>query len=110
MDFGVMIPDPKTKQLCYYIRIRKADAKGDLSDTVELTVSGGLYAVFDTPVSSQHDFVTEIRATWKWIYETWLPQSGYQRGDGFELECYTESDRSFTERIYIPLKSRKKEI
>ncbi|MCH5350163.1 MAG: AraC family transcriptional regulator [Oscillospiraceae bacterium] len=102
-DFGVMLWNPQTENLDYYIGIRTDEAKGDTADTIGLDISGGLYAVFDTPPASQHDFVTVIRRTWEWIYQKWLPQSGYRRGDGFEFESYVESSRKYSERIYVPL-------
>lgn len=105
-DYGAMVWNSEKAGLDYYIGIRKDEALGDISDTVTLNIAGGLYAVFDTPPASQHDFVGIIRRTWDWIYKFWLPQSGYGRADGYELERYTESSREYTERIYIPLVSR----
>ena len=98
--------DPEKDRLDYYIGIRAEKAKGDISGTVRLDISEGLYAVFDTPPASQHDFVAVIRRTWGWIYGEWLPQSGYSRGDGFEMECYEEMSRKYSERIYVPLERK----
>ena len=102
-DFGAMKPKRKTSGLDYYIGIREEDALGDTSETIRLEISGGMYAVFDTTPTSQHNFVNRIRRTWDWIYGVWLPSSGYRRGDGFELESYIESSRKYSERIYVPL-------
>ncbi len=103
-DFGAMIWDDTRKCLLYHIGIRTRDAAGDRTDTVQLSVSGGLYAVFETPPADQHTFVSVIRDTWDWIYRDWMPGSGYRRGDGFELESYTETSKEFRERIYVPLR------
>ena len=66
-------------------------------------IKGGLYALFDTAPAVQHDFVATIRHTCDWIGAVWLPQNGYRRSGGFELESYVESGRDYSERIYIPL-------
>ena len=102
-DFGAMIWDGEKGRLIYHIGIKEEKAKGDLSHTVRLEIQGGLYAVFETPPATQHDFVSTIRHTWDWIYRDWLPDSGYRRAPGFEMESYVESSREYTERIYIPI-------
>lgn len=79
------------------------DAKGDRTGTVRLEIRGGKYAVFETQPAAPQDFVGVIRRTWDWIYGVWLPRSGYRRADGYELESYIESSRTYTERIYVPI-------
>ncbi|MBE6561007.1 MAG: AraC family transcriptional regulator [Ruminococcaceae bacterium] len=103
-DFGAMIWDSRRNCLLYHIGIRAEDALGNTDGTVQIAISGGLYAVFDTPQADQHTFVSVIRDSWNWIYREWLPTSGYRRGDGYELESYTETSRKFSERIYVPLR------
>ena len=102
-DYGAMIWDEEKGRLIYHIGIKETAAKGDVSDTVRLEIKGGLYAVFETPPATQHDFVSTIRHTWDWIYREWLPNSGYHKAPGFEMESYVESSREYTERIYIPI-------
>lgn len=102
-DYGVMCWNCEKSRLDYYIGICAERAKGDISGTVRLDIAGGLYAAFDTPPASQHDFVSVIHRTWSWIYNDWLPGSGYRRGEGFEMECYRETSRKYSERIYVPL-------
>lgn len=104
MDYGVMRFDREKGGLDYYIGVREEDAKGDLAGTVRLEIPGGLYATFDTPPATRDDFVSTIHRTWDWIADTWLPESGYRRAMGLEFECYTETSRTYTERIFIPLK------
>ena len=53
--------------------------------------------------AAPQDFVGVIRRTWDWIYGVWLPRSRYRRADGYELESYIESSRTYTERIYVPI-------
>ncbi len=103
-DFGVMIWDNVKGRLNYYIGIKTDAVKGNPQNTLKLQISGGLYAVFETPSANQHDFVNTIRNTWDWIYRDWLPNSGYHRADGFELESYIEASKKYTERIYVPIR------
>lgn len=102
-DFGVMQWNPERNRLDYFIGIREEFVKGDTRGTVRIDIKEGLYAVFDTSLATQHDFVSIIHRTWDWIYKEWLPRSGYQRGDGFEFESYVETSKSYSERIYVPL-------
>lgn len=106
-DHGVMYFHRDTGKLEYFIGVGKEDAAGDLSGTVELAVPAGLYAIFETPPATQHDFSAVIRATWDYIREDWFPQSGYLRKDSYELETYTEASRTYTETIYIPIERKK---
>lgn len=107
MDYGVMRYDREKGGLDYYIGVKEEDAKGDLTGAVRLEIAGGLYAAFDTPQATRDDFVSTIHRTWNWIADTWLPESGYRRAPGFEFECYTETSRTYTERIFIPLKGER---
>lgn len=102
-DWGLMYRENLTDRLQYWIGVREEHARGDRTGTVRLQVAGGLYAVFDTYPAAQHDFVQTIHRTWDWIYDEWMPASGYCRGAGFEMERYTEEDRTYSERIYVPL-------
>lgn len=103
-DFGAMIWDDRKKCLRYYIGIKTDFAKGDTSNTIQLKINAGLYAIFETPPAGQHNFVNTIRETWNWIYGDWLPSSGYFRADGFEFESYIEISKKYIEQIYIPIK------
>ena len=103
-DFGAMIWDDNKNCMQYYIGIKTDFARGDISNTIQLIINAGLYAVFETPPAGQHNFVSTIRETWSWIYRDWLPTSGYIRADGFELESYIEVSKKYVEQIYIPIK------
>ena len=108
-DFGVNIWNTAQNKLDYYVGIREAEAHGELSDTVTLTIPGGLYAVFDTPPSTNFDFVNTIHRTWDYIGNIWLRENGYRRTGGFELESYIEESRIFSEKIYIPIIKREED-
>ncbi len=103
VDFGVMRWNSERKALDYYIGVKSELVKGNVENTVDLYVSAGVYAVFDTYPASQHTFAEVIGKTWEHIYRTWLPQNGYKRAKGYEFECYTEQSKLYSERIYVPI-------
>lgn len=101
-DFGVCKWNNSANKLDYYIGIRETDARGDVSGTDVLDISGGRYAVFETPSADLFGFVDTVQRTWEYI-RTWLSENGYRRTGGFELESYVENSRKFSEKIYIPI-------
>ena len=101
-DFGVSEYHSDTGKLDYYIGIRETDAEGDRTGTVSLLLEEAIYAVFDTPPASPGEFVNTIHRTWEYI-RRWIPENGYKRTGGLELESYTEQSHLFSERIYIPV-------
>lgn len=103
-DYGVSLRDELQGKIDYFIGIRKRDAKGDLTGAITLEVKAGLYAVFQTPPATHFNFVNTIHKTWEYICDIWLPENGYERTGGYELESYVEESRFFSEIIYIPIK------
>lgn len=106
-DYGAMRWNREKKKLDYYIGIESRNAVENTTNAVTLDISGGLYAVFETVPSSQHQFVDTIRKTWDWIGNCWLPQNGYKKRNDFELERYVESSRAYSETIFIPIEKEK---
>lgn len=90
-------------ELHYYIGIKSEYAKGDTNNTIQLTISGGLYAIFSTPATNHNDFINNVHKTWDYINYIWLPESKYRRTGNYEFECYIEKSRMFSEDIYIPI-------
>ena len=105
-DYGVCVCNVKDNKLDYYIGIETQNANGDTSNTKELTINGGLYALFSTPPSTQSDFVNTIHKTWCYITNKWLQQSEYIYNGGYQFECYIEQSRVYSEDIYIPITKR----
>ena len=103
-DYGISVWDREMSKMDYYIGILSSEAHGDLAGTVQMELAGGLYAVFSTPKADKFDFVNRIHATWDFIHGKWLPESGYQRGVGYDFETYQESSREYSEQIYIPIR------
>ena len=109
-DYGVSYWNNATKCLDYFIGIRADEADGDKTETIQLEIPGGLYAVFATPPASHFDFVNTIHRTWQYICNTWFPQSGYKRNGIYEFETYVEASRTYSEKIYIPITDRREPL
>jgi AraC family transcriptional regulator len=105
-DYGVSSWNAEENRVEYFIGIDKENAHGDLSGAAELTIPGGLYAVFQTPVTTHFDFVHTIHRTWGYILNEWLPNSRYVHADGCDFESYTEKSRVFSEKIHIHIKPK----
>lgn len=105
-DYGFSVWNFEQGRLEYYMGILTEYARGDLTGTVQLNVSGGLYAVFETPPADKYTFVNTIRRTWDYIMGEWIPQSGYAYPGDCDFETYRESSREFSERIYIHLQEK----
>ncbi len=105
-DYGIMKYCQQEKALHYWIGIRSEEAVGETENTELLTIPEGLYAMFETPSATQHEFSSVIRKTWDWIDGIWLPQSGYAKRNSYELERYTESSKTYTETIFIPIERK----
>lgn len=105
-DYGVSRRNEKAGRVDYFIGIR--DAAGDRTGAEELTISGGLYAVFATPPVPRFDFVNTIHRTWRYIFHVWMPASGYACAfdHGEQFETYVEESRVFSEDIYIPVSKK----
>lgn len=104
-DYGVCIWNSGTNRLDYFIGIPTEDAKGDITETKQLHVLGGLYAIFATPPTSHFNFVNMIHRTWHYILNVWMTESEYQcaSGHGYQFETYIEASRAYSEDIYIPI-------
>lgn len=93
---GVKVSDPEVvdKQLCIY------------------KIPSTLYAIFSTPpcFGSTVAFAEEIIKTWKYIFEVWMPDSGYSPDSaGLDFEFYDERCHGspYSMDIYIPIKKNK---
>ncbi|HBN83732.1 MAG TPA: DNA-binding protein, partial [Clostridiales bacterium] len=104
-DYGVCRWNSEASKLDYFIGILTEYVNGDTTGTTRLGVSGGLYTMFSTPQSSHFDFVNTIHKTWQYIFNVWLPGSKYRYASdhGDQFETYIETDRTFSEDIYIPI-------
>ena len=59
-------------------------------------LSGGLYAVFTTPLVAEDAYVQSIQDTWQKILTQWLPASVYAYDDArMAYEYYDERDHAW---------------
>lgn len=71
-------------------------------------IPGGTYAVFSTPPCDEN-FPETILKTWRYIFEIWLPESGYALAeDGIDYEFYDERchGKPYSMDICIPIKKQ----
>lgn len=87
----------------YIIGIEVDDFEGVNDECAKITIPSAQYAVFNTPPSDAESFVRTIHMTWNYIYQTWLPQTGFEHMKTHEFETYCEESRSFSEEIWIPI-------
>ena len=106
--YGVCIFNNAKQKIDYFVGIKKEEANGDISGTMEIRIPEGTYAVFNTPKTDHFNFVNTIHLTWEYINTVWLQQSGYERTGDYEFESYIENSRIFSEKIYIPIKKVQK--
>ncbi len=119
--------EPETGEFTYLLGVG-VDNTEDLSkiepDMYEMEMPGGLYAKFTTPPidSSEYslsDYAQNVRDTWKNVFDSWLPASGYEFDESrYDFEYYDERDHNVDKRdplytngiiqmdIYIPIKKR----
>lgn len=69
----------------------KIDDPEDLEDGLYVDwVPPGLYGIFTSPPTEQ-DFAETVVNTWRYIFDTWLPDSGYDLApNGLDYEFYDE--------------------
>lgn len=102
-EVGICVPDSKdSDHLVYLLGVIVEDFGKVTSDMITLEVPEATYAVFTTPPvdvtaggregeANQEEFPAAIRATWKYIFEEWFPESGYEYDEsGLDFEFYDE--------------------
>lgn len=73
-------------------------------------VPGGLYGIFSTP-PTEENFAQSVVDTWQYIFEVWLPNSGYTLDpNGLDYEFYDERCHGapYSMDICIPLVRKEK--
>lgn len=78
-----------------YLLGRGIDNPKDLgnirNDMTRVDVSGGLYAVFSTPIAD--DYIEPARETWNEIFTDWLPKSEFEYDDTrYDFEYHDRRD------------------
>ncbi|NBI27527.1 GyrI-like domain-containing protein [Chengkuizengella marina] len=97
--------DPQTNEYSYVSGVEIDDSNISLPDKVVVkTIPASRYAVF-----TYKGDMNGVGDAFKYIYETWLPQSGEKPLDDYSFELYDErflgpNDKNSETDIYIPLK------
>jgi AraC family transcriptional regulator len=80
------------------------------SDMDKIDISGGMYAIFTTPLTESEHYEKSIGETWEYILTEWLPNSQYTLDETrYDFEYYDERDHAWEHDnkvqmdIYIPV-------
>ncbi|QVK17092.1 AraC family transcriptional regulator [Mycoplasmatota bacterium] len=92
------------EEVYYYIGVESEYKDIRKLDLFTLTFPKSMYAVFKSPKTDKYNFVEMIHQTWNYIYVKWLPDSDFIQSSIYAFESYNESSRSYSEKIYIPIK------
>ena len=108
IEYGICFPsDPNTGRFRYCIGLKTSAITEADPNLFTGSVPAGHYAVFTTPPAERSQFSATIQQTWQHIFQTWLPQSGYQMAEGHpDFELYDErchTDNGAVMDIYIPI-------
>jgi AraC family transcriptional regulator len=104
----------ETDEFSYILGVEVVSFDNALEEMYTLEVPAATYAVFTTPEVDQHDFVSSIKGTWKYILEEWFPNSGYEfDGSKLDFEFYDERCHPWEfekacMNIYIPIIKKEK--
>ena len=94
----------------YCIGVEVGSYDGLSEELYQREVPAATYAVFSTPPAARAVFVDSIQNTWRYIYNEWLPTSGYEYTEGCaDFERYGEAcmgDENLTIDICIPIAKR----
>jgi AraC family transcriptional regulator len=103
-ELGVCFPaDSTTGDFSYVIAVEVHDYEGVPPEMFRGEIPEATYAVFTIPPveSMGPEFSEAIQGTWKYIYTTWFPGSGYEFAAGkVDYELYHEG---MNVEIYIPI-------
>lgn len=108
-------PDYSTNEFTYVIGVKPDKLNNLPPDLFVGEVPEATYAVFTTPRASyaKNQFANAIRGTWRYIYEIWFPNSGYELAEGkVEYEFYDErchEEVGAVMEIYIPIEKKIRE-
>ena len=99
-------PDSTTGDFSYVIAVEVHDYEGVPPGMFRGEVPEATYAVFTVPPveSMGPEFSDAIQGTWKYIYTTWFPDSGYEFAEGkVDFELYYGATNVEKVEIYIPI-------
>jgi AraC family transcriptional regulator len=113
------VPSNGEGDMIYLLGVIVDDLSNVTKDMITVEVPEATYAVFTTvPVDTSEangdgdsDFSKAIKATWKYIFEDWFPNSNYQYDESkLDFEFYDERCHSRPDtvmEIYVPITEKK---
>jgi len=105
-ELGLCITtDHANGDFSYVIAVEVSDFVNVPTDMFTAELPEAIYAIFTTPANDgEKNIAPAIQGTWKYIHETWFPNSGYEFSEGkADFELYPCSNRGAKVRIYIPI-------
>jgi AraC family transcriptional regulator len=103
---GVCLPeaDPTSSYFTYLIAVERPTVRTGLPEgCVDLEVAAATWAVFPC----RGALPLAIQDLWRRIFAEWLPGSGYERGEGPDLEVYPDGDTASADyvcEIWLPVR------
>lgn len=113
-EVGLCVPVDEEGNVAYLLGVIVEDFSKVTDEMITVQMPEAQYAVFTTPPvdttrdENQNDFANIIKETWKYIFEEWFKDSGYEYdNDKFDFEFYDERchfRQDTVMEIYIPVK------
>jgi len=100
-EYGASFPEnPENGEFEYVIGLEVKEGQDIPKSYNVYTIPEALYAVFTTPPADEAKFTSSIQSTWKYIFNKWLPKSGYEfTANGVYFELYDERNMQNTDKI-----------
>jgi AraC family transcriptional regulator len=110
--------DSETGEFSYFLGVGVDNPEDQAKiepDMFEMTISGGLYAKFTTPLVEELQYGRAISDVWKTAFDDWLPVSGYEFDESrYDFEYYDERDHFYKKEdsylqqmdVFIPIQKR----
>ena len=110
--------DSETGEFSYFLGVGVDNPEDQAKiepDMFEMTISGGLYAKFTTPLVEESQYGRAISDVWKTAFDDWLPVSGYEFDESrYDFEYYDERDHFYKKEdsylqqmdVFIPIQKR----
>ncbi len=118
-EVGICIPSTDDGNVIYLLGVIVEDYTKVTPDMMTWDVPEAAYAVFTTPPVDNIDAAasndadplsTAVKATWKYIFEEWFPNSDYRYDESkLDFEFYDERCHGLKDvvmDIYVPIKPR----
>ena len=116
-EVGMIVPSGNRELVKYILGVIVDDFSKTTKDMTLIEVPEAIYAVFTTPPvdysedneNAEEDFVKSIKGTWKYIFNEWFTNSGYEYNDSkmdfefYDERCHFRKDTVM--EIYVPVKS-----